>query len=302
MANILTKLQSTDLYGQVKGIPTGLATLDQEIGGLQGGHLYVLVAETGMGKSIMGINIHVSLAKAGISSCYIDLENGAKATLKRFAMIYGLKDKFFFTQENKDKAQKIYEELDPFVTYYDQQELSPIIGSTTGIAAAKKVAELIKAEHAKGSKFFTIDPLGMLEPVKTGEHNETGNIVNIFKNLSQELNVPILIQHHLSKPNDRKSKKVEDVHETAPAVYRIPTIHDVIGTSKITNTATDVWAMVRQKDDPDRANKSKVLLKILKAREGVERTDYPLVMNLDNLKITEPASLYEEVKQIFYED
>lgn len=68
----------------IKGVPTGFKELDDKVKGLKRGHLIVLGAETGFGKSMLAITLSVNVAKAGEDVLYLDLENGRDEIYKRF--------------------------------------------------------------------------------------------------------------------------------------------------------------------------------------------------------------------------
>jgi replicative DNA helicase len=280
----------------LKGIETGYSKLDFRTGGLLPDHLYVLASETGMGKSVFSTNLLLNISQKGSHVSYFDLENGKLLMLRRFIAIASMKPvSLFDNPENISEIIATGESLAGKITFRDQQMLDPYIGSLQGEPMAAAICELIRGDvKEKETKVVVIDPL---ENFETEDKNfaVTGRVVERFKNLAQELHIAIIINHHLKKPDHASSKRVATIVEAVATTYRIPTIYDLTGTSKITNKATDVWTIVRQKDDADIQKRGRMLLRILKSREdrSTDTNDLFFAMNLDNLKISEVDFTHE---------
>lgn len=273
------------------GKTSGYPSLDGKTDGVKPAHLYILAAETGMGKSVFAINLMVNLIKkTNTIVSYYDLENGRNAAYQRFLMIYGNKSKSFFTNPKNDaEAMEIVQGLNKMLYYRDHNKLAAFIEKSQGVDLAQSIGELIRTDvNERGVSFVCIDPLEEFEPAKT-DYNSTGSVVRYFKNLAQELNITILILHHIIKPSDRKSNIVTDINPSLvpKTQYRIPTIHDLLGSSKITNIATDVWVIVRQKDGLTDTEKGRTLLRILKQRESSNAGDVYLVLDMQTLRFSE---------------
>jgi replicative DNA helicase len=275
------------------GISTGYKDLDKIVGGLKKGHLYMLVAETGMGKSVFATNLIVNVINSTNTTCsYLDLENGRHASIKRFIAVKGLLPITSFNDTStQTKTEKISRTLSEKLIYRDHRKLAEVIESRSGEAMAKVLGELIKYDVSeRKTELVVIDPLENFEATET-DYNAISKVVIYFKELAQELGISIVILHHLRKPSDYGHKSVKDVFEIQTPKYRIPTIHDILGTSKIANMATDVWALVRQKESTLLTDQGRILLRVLKQREG-NLGDVFLVMNLENLRIAEVATEY----------
>ncbi|HWY79101.1 MAG TPA: DnaB-like helicase C-terminal domain-containing protein [Candidatus Sulfotelmatobacter sp.] len=275
---------------ELKGIETGYKKLDHRTGGLLHDHLYVLASETGMGKSVFSTNLLINIAKKGYHTSYFDLENGKLLMLKRFIAIASMKPVSLFDDpDNIGDIIATGESLAGMITFRDQQMLEAYIGNLQGVQIAEAICDLIRSDvKEKKTRVVVIDPLENFE-TEDKSYNVTGRVVELFKNLAQELHIAIIINHHVKKPDRSSSQRIANVSESTSVSYRIPTISDLTGTSKITNKATDVWAIVRQKDDLDINKKGRMLLCILKSREDrpTETGDLYFGMNLENLKIVE---------------
>lgn len=278
------------------GLSTGYPSLDAASRGFLKGHLYVLAGETGMGKSVFAINLLVNvLDKSEEKALYLDLENGKFASFTRFVSIAGFRPiSFFETPENKDEALSIASRFKDKLFYFDHTRLAPYTANSSSIGMAERIGQLITSyvrEH--DVRIVVIDPLENFEGFET-DYNAIAKVMTLFKDLAQRLGITILICHHLKKTGVNQNQTVTDLTETTTPKYRIPVVGDLIGSSKITNIATDVWAIVRQKDAVG-IDRGKMLLRLLKQREGSETKDVFLMMNPENLKIA--AIAYNEVPE-----
>ncbi len=281
---------------RVIGIPTGIPSLDKATKGLLKGHTYILSADTGHGKSVFACNlINNVIQKEGKNCSYFDLENGRFANFTRFVSIAGSKPANFFEDvSNKAEAIKISKKFDGKLIYRDHVKLASLTQNSQGLELAKAIGLLIREDVKKHEvRFVVIDPLEEFELEETN-YNSIAKVIKYFTELAQELGISILILHHLKKPKESSQKTVDslDPATITPATYMIPTINDVIGTKKLTNTATDVWVLVRQIHHKDSYERGKTLLRILKFRESEGGDDVFMVMNTSTLKMGELATEY----------
>lgn len=283
---------ASELFKSVRGISTGYPLLDSLTKGLLPQHTIVLGTETGFGKSVFTINILVNIARSKTAkSLYIDLENGSNATGKRFLMITGNKTAEFFEDEqsNIGEVEKITEKLKGWIFYKNHVQLEPQLRNTDSLAKAKVIGSIIEDFVTKENvKIVVVDPLEEFELVTkdAGQgFNAIQTVVALFRDLAQKYSITIILIHHLKKPGN-DSLQVKSLDENVAPKYRIPTIHDFIGSSKIVNTATDVWSFVRQIHAPDKFEQGKTLFRILKARE-TSLGDVRFQMDLETLRFSE---------------
>jgi len=270
----------------VKGYSTGYSSLDEAVGGFKPQHLIILAADTGMGKSVFGINLLINATNEGVKTSYFDLENGKMASMSRIICIKGcVPTNIFEDADNVTKIVEIEESLKGKLNYRDHEALDAFIGDKKGLQMAKMIGGLIEGDAQDGVKLFLIDPLENFEEDDKA-YVAIGNVVNYFKDLAQKLNITIIILHHLKKPTSISANNVSDLQELQVPRYRIPTIHDLTGSSKIANKAPHVWTMVRQKEDSDEKKRGRILFRILKGRFN-QNKDLYFNMNLQNLRIAE---------------
>jgi len=284
----MTVIDSIFDKGRTKGISTGYGSLDDIIGGLKSGSCTIVGGATGMGKSLLGINILVNIAKHGTPVCYIDLENGMAESYERIMGIWFEKDQDWFEDEkNKEQALEMKAEIDLNFRYYSHEHLANLGFNEEGI---KLLNRIIKTEVKQGIKIFLIDPLQAVEQSENPSQNFViqGMFIEAMKNLTQEFGITIIILHHLRKTtySGGQQLKADEVDKLEEPLYRMPTIEDFKGSSKITDFATAVWGILRPINSKDSKIREKLVIRILKNRTG-NRGDAKLKLIEKNLKITE---------------
>ncbi|MDP2874138.1 MAG: DnaB-like helicase C-terminal domain-containing protein [bacterium] len=273
------------------GLSTGLADLDRVVGGIKSGHCYVLAANTGMGKSLLALNILVNLAKDGTHTVYFDLENGIEPTLERILRIwYALPEEFFKSEDNKEEIKRMAAGV-ANLDYYNIESLHHSRLDTLEVILSKMETH-VEEDH---TKLFVVDPLQALEKEARGEQQayiQIGSVIRQLKDAAQEMKTAVLICHHLRKGQISGGSWVEVLDSVDPVKYRFPTLDDIKGTSKITDYATDVWGLIRQNAASTPEERAKTCLRILKQRTGVEG-DIRLIFREDVLTYNSAAPANE---------
>lgn len=280
---------------RVKGIPTGFENVDAIIGGLKTGSCVVIGGATGMGKSLLGINLLVNLARDQKQKvCYIDLENGEQESYERMMGIWFKQPQAFFEDPNNlEEAYPMKSAIDDAMLYYSHDELYNMGFLDKGWAMLETI---IKTHAAEGVRFFLIDPLQAVETKFDAQENqnEQGRFVRMMKDMAQSLKVVIIILHHLRKTTSGGSKtlKGEDIDDLQEVTYRIPDIDDLRGSGKIADFATDVWLMIRPAADKNRSIRERIILRVAKNRTG-NKGDARLLLDEDTLTISDREVVIE---------
>jgi len=268
-------------------VSTGFSILDDISSGLRVDNTIVLAGDTGIGKSLLAMNIAVNVAKSGNKVLYLDLENGENTSITRLLSIWsGLDFNYFEGEDSLDKAKEINREMSDYIEYWDHKSLSTLSGFDKDKFGT--LVKYIKAQsHNPDTKprLVIIDPLQELESeIDTGKlYNEQGKVVVGLKNLSQDLHLTIIICHHLRKVGSSNDRFISDIDDKEPVLYRIPTISDLKGSAKITDSSQQVWTLVRPYKSETREGRSKSRIEILKNREG-KMGVIRLYFNEDNLR------------------
>lgn len=283
--SVIDKILNKD---RAKGMSTGYGSLDDIIVGLKAGECIVIGGDTGMGKSAFGANILVNVSKRNIPSCFIDLENGEAVSYMRLMSLWFDKTmEWFDKDENREKMIEMKKELSLNIVYYSKEHLIPMGFRENGIAVIESV---VKGEIRHGVKLFLIDPLQTIEQSDNPQQNFNlqARFIESLKDLAQKHEVTIMVLHHLRKTSYSASKTLtaSEVASVTKNLYRKPTLEDFKGSSKITDTATSVWGILRPKDDPNQKLRESFWVGILKNRSG-RLGEINLRFHEDTLKITE---------------
>lgn len=262
-----------------RGLPTGYKKIDDIAGGIKLGSTTIIAGATGMGKSLLSLNILINMAKSGRKVTYFDLENGSEVSKKRILKAwYGLKEDFFADKGNADNALEMLLDTEESMEYWNHEELYKWGLTEKGISL---IVEMIKTSK---SEVFLIDPLQALETKADNQlYQEQGVITRKFKEIAQEKGKAILICHHVRKSTSGGGVWVDDIDDVEGIKYRLPTLDDLRGSGKISDFATDVWSMVRTASSPTKEGRGKTLLRILKNRVG-STGDVKLFFDEDTLQ------------------
>lgn len=272
---------------RLQGYELPYKDLNKLIGGVRLSTCTILAGATNMGKSIVSLNLAVDLAKSNVPVCYIDLENGFPEVLERVVRIwYGLTGDFFDKEENMEDFNRMLKDA------HDLEILSHEILKPFAKQKNSTLTSVLKAvvdnRAKKGYKVFFIDPLQALEESidQSKSLNEQGKIIEDLKDLSQKHNVAIIINHHIRKATNGGSNYLTALEDVEEPRYRIPNLDDIKGSAKITDFATDVWAMVRTNSAKKLADKGRTLFRVLKSRRK-GTGDVRMYIDMSTLKLFE---------------
>lgn len=278
--------------GRLQGYKVSIPPLNDLIGGIRLGTLTILAGSTGMGKSLVSLNIANDLVNAGVPVFYADLENGAEETIERIIRIkHGLPEEYFRDETNKEDNLSKIKQLDCF-DYMTHSFLEVIQYERLGI---KAFLSLLQVQVDSGAKVIFIDPLQALEREnnKDNAYNEQGQLVKELKEFAQRNNVAVIVNHHIRKSISSNGQFVMDLDDEIVVKYRIPNIDDLRGSGKITDYATDVWAVVRKAGATDKVEKGKMLFRVLKSRRK-SVGDCKLWLNVGTLQLFDDSKAYDD--------
>ncbi|MDA1079616.1 MAG: replicative DNA helicase [bacterium] len=235
--------------GELRGVPTGFADLDETLAGLQSSNLVILAARPGMGKTAFALNIahHVSVAakrRVGIFSLEMSREE--------------LVDRLLVSQADIDAwrlktgrlNQQDYLKLSDAMGVLAESAL--FIDDTPGLSVfeMRTRARRLMSEHH--IDLLVVDYL-QLSHGRTRDNRvtEVGEISQGLKNIARELKIPVLALSQLSRAIENRGEKT-------------PQLSDLRESGSIEQDADVVMFLYRKDDDIPES----VSIKIAKHRNG----------------------------------
>ncbi|HXE02608.1 MAG TPA: replicative DNA helicase [Hyphomicrobium sp.] len=207
--------------GHLSGAATGLADLDNKLGGLQRSDLIILAGRPSMGKTALATNIAYNVAKAyrgerradgsmetvdggivGFFSLEMSSEQLATRILSEQTEIGSEKIRRGMIEEAEfRKLSEVASEMSRIPLFIDQ---------TGGITIAQLSARARKLKRQHGLDMLVVDYLQLLSGSKSRSDNRVQEITEIttgLKALAKELNVPVMALSQLSRQVENREDK-----------------------------------------------------------------------------------------------
>lgn len=247
--------------GTFLGLPTGYASLDEKMGGLEPGSVVLVGGETSNGKSMMSLNIALNIAKNMNNVLYMSLEMTRKQIWQRVATITRMtkeeltSDLDFSVQESFNLE---YNDIEPLVK---------------------------RAVECNDCKVVFVDYLQYLG--RGMSEKEVAKMSQIIKRIALRYNLCMVVVVSLRKAGaDMKNKR---------KWYDIET-EDLMGTAAIGYDA-DTVIVTSRKDLENKFQRRQLFVKVLKTRNGDLDYNNPFVeMDWDSMLISETEQV-EVVKK-----
>ena len=208
--------------GHLSGLSSGLADLDNRMGGLQASDLIVLAGRPSMGKTALVTNIAFNVAKKfraekqsdgtdkavdGGRVGFFSLEMSAEQLATRI-----LSEQAEIASEKIRRGMINEEEFRRLVQVSQQMSISPLfIDQTGGITIAQLSARARKLKRQHGLDLLIIDYLQLLSGSSKNQSasrvQEITEITTGLKALAKELEVPIIALSQLSRAVEQREDK-----------------------------------------------------------------------------------------------
>lgn len=265
--SVLNSKQATDLVrertqmikdGRIEQLKIGFSLYDNFIGGLYSNELVICAGRAGDGKSALALSIvkHVALVKQNPVALF-SLEMSTHESISRLicqTTELHFKDVYQGKLSEKEwvKYGEAMAEIAASGIYFDD---------TYGISVPE-LRSKIRRLMDKGIKLIVIDQLEQIKGYESQPaYIKLDRIAYDIKNLTQEFNVPIILNHQLNRNiTDRKLKNPE------------PQLSDLNQAGE--KPANQVWVIHHTKDEHSGEIVSSKI-RILKNRNGA-RIDFPV--------------------------
>ncbi|MFC5502241.1 replicative DNA helicase [Lysinimonas soli] len=202
--------------GEMAGVPTGFAELDELTNGLHGGQLIIVAARPGLGKSTLALDFaRAATIKHAMPTIFFSLEMGrseiamrllaAEASIPMHTLRKGAMD-----QRDWDKLAQVRGQIADAPLYIDD---SPNMTLVEIRAKCRRLSQRV------GLKMVVIDYLQLMTSGKKVEsrQQEVSEFSRALKLLAKELRVPVIALSQLNRgPEQRSDKKpaLSDLRES----------------------------------------------------------------------------------------
>ncbi len=186
------------------GISTGLKDLDEMISGLQKGKLHTLAARPAMGKSCLGINIVESVGLAGKVAQLFTLEmTNEEVGMRVLSSQSGVDhDMIQSSKMSQDCWTRVFSAMNRL------KDSKIFIDDSTSLTLEKIKNRCRKTKSIHGLDLVVVDYLGLMETNGSGNHVlDISNITRGMKNLSKDLDVPVVLLCQLNRDPEKRADK-----------------------------------------------------------------------------------------------
>lgn len=243
--------------GELRGIPTGFAEIDNKLAGLQKADLIILAARPSMGKTSLALDIARQAAvnhkvPVGIFSLEMSAQQLVDRMLAAQANVdaWKLRTGRISRDEDFSLLQESSAVLSQAPIFIDDQPGSNIL-------KMRSVARRLKSEQGLG--LIVVDYLQLMVPTQSRSSDnvvqQVTEISRSLKNLARELDVPVLALSQLSRAVEQRGGK--------------PRLSDLRDSGSIEQDADVVMFIHREdkyKEESERTNVAEILIE--KHRNG----------------------------------
>ncbi len=194
--------------GEVRGVPTGFASLDRKLAGFQDSNLIILAARPGVGKTTFALNIAMHIAlKEKMAIGFFSLEMSKEELVDR--LLVGQADIDAWSLKTGRLTDNDYSRLTEAMG--ELAEAPIYIDDTPGASILEMRTKARKMKIEKDLRMIVVDYLQLAVPGKRFESRvqEVGYISQNLKNLARELQIPVLALSQLNRSIEHRggSKK-----------------------------------------------------------------------------------------------
>ena len=214
--------------GELAGLATGFARLDEMTGGLEPGQLVIVAARPSVGKTVAGCNIAAHAAAAGVPVLFFTLEMGRREIAQRI-----LAARSGVSVQDMRAGTGDPHDWDRMSTAVGASMAWPMfIDDTPAVSVAYVRAKSRRIQRAHGLGLVVIDYLGLMRGIGDNRTQEVGSISRGLKALAKELKVPVIALAQINRASETRPNKQ-------------PTLSDLRDSGEIEQDA-DIVAMLHR--------------------------------------------------------
>ncbi len=239
---------------QKRGVTTGLAALDDILGALEPGNLYIVAGRPGMGKSAVGVSLASAAGKSNVSVEYFSLEMPRHQLSARLItdLDYDRRDGLYPLQYSRFLRRRASQsELERGAQAAARLEALPITIHDRDSMTMADIAGLARAKRARSGEtgLVIIDHMHLIRPDDRYRGNQTqelGECAKEAKRLARALGWPVVLLAQLNRQV-----------ESRPEKERMPNLSDLRQSGEIEEAADVVMFLHRPAYYVDRRRPAK---------------------------------------------
>lgn len=194
----------------VQGIRSGISLLDYKLGGFNGDELIVFAGRPAMGKTTVGLNMALEAVKQKKYVTFFSLEMSKPQLMTRIVckLAEVEVERVRFGDVTEDEIMRIMEaradvklSISPYLTIFDKPSQT--------VSEIKAQSRMMK--RRKKNDIIFIDHLGLINYQGSFKDNRVMQltyITNSLKNMTKELNLPIVLLCQLNRAVESQDDKV----------------------------------------------------------------------------------------------
>lgn len=188
------------------GIPTGWLPLDNALGGLRDGGLYIIAGRPGQGKTAMAISIARNILMAGVPIGMFSLEMTKKELGMRLMAVHA--DMDMTTVYRGVLSQDDFKKI----TKGTEVKMLPLyVSDRTDLTTSMMRSEARRYVNNHGVRLIIVDYLQLLQgskdAKKQGKYEVVSEISRGLKLMATELNVPVIALAQLNRDIEKKGNR-----------------------------------------------------------------------------------------------
>lgn len=197
----ILELRDRRRRGELTGAPTGIAQLDEALGGICGPKLIILAARPAVGKTAVLNLASLSMARAGFGGLVCSLEMSTDAlVIRALASESGCNVTGLSRGDEKDldKGCEAMASIGDIPLWIDCD--------TYDIAGI--CAQAAMHRHRYGIQWLAVDHIGLVETPKFSSRNDQlGHVSRTLKQLAKRLGIPVIALSQLSRECERDKRR-----------------------------------------------------------------------------------------------
>lgn len=239
-----------EMYSETDPAPvvmTGLADLDNAMGGLMPGDMTVIAGRPGMGKTSLMDTIAYNMAQAGESVAFMSLEmKGDRIARRLIRMLTGIPSSRLRLPARVLRADERGQIADAFQALTDL----PLWMSDKRGMSISEIRRTARQWHVRRPfKVLMIDFIQLIHADKenSNRNDQLDIITRLLHELAGELNVHIVVASQLSRETDKKDNRRPELSH----------LRDSGGIEQNADNVIGLWRSNYYKDDEDKKGKDK---------------------------------------------